>query len=150
MRTILIIITLVLASSMQAQDILSELRKDVPGEGKVTINQSPAVAALVGSKTPTSSTDGKTIKTAGYRIQLYAGNNSRAAKDEAYRVAAKAKEMFPEVDVYTVFQSPRWLCQFGDFKTIEEADVMMRELEAAGEFTGMSIIRSRIILKIEE
>ncbi len=104
---------------------------------------------MVGGETSTSSTDGKTIKTAGYRIQLYSGNNSRAAKDEAYRMAAIAKELFPDTEVYTVFQSPRWLCQFGDFKTIEEADAMMRELEGTRQFGLMSIMRSRIIIKIE-
>lgn len=150
MRITSIIIALAVAASAQAQGILTELAKDAPGQGKVVITQSPEVAALVGSKTATTSADGKTINTVGFRIQLFAGNNSRAAKDEVYRIAALAKKKFPDYEVYTVFQSPRWLCRFGDFKTIEEADSMMRELEATGEFNEMSIIRSHIILKIGE
>ena len=150
MRTALIILSALLASTASAQDILDELAKDTPGQGTVHITQSADVAALVGRKTATTSRDGKTIETAGYRIQLYAGNNSRQAKDEAYRVAAIAKRDFPDMEVYTVFQSPRWLCRFGDFKTIEEADAMMRQLQATGDFDNITIIRSKIIIKIEE
>ena len=157
MRTALIILSALLASTASAQDILDELAKDTPGQGTVHITQSADVAALVGRKTATTSRDGKTIETAGYRIQLYAGNNSRQAKDEAYRVAGIAKRDFPDMEVYTVFQSPRWLCRVGDwlcrvgdFRTIEEADAVMRQLQATGDFDNITIIRSKIIIKIEE
>lgn len=150
MKIILIILSALLATTASAQNILDELAKDTPGQGTVRITQSADVAALVGRKTATTSRDGKTIETAGYRIQLYAGNNSRQAKDEAYRVAAIAKRDFPDMEVYTVFQSPRWLCRVGDFRTIEEADAMMRQLQATGDFDNITIIRSKIIIKIEE
>ncbi len=150
MRTALIILSAILASTASAQDILDELAKDTPGQGTVHITQSADVAALVGRKTATTSRDGKTIETAGYRIQLYAGNNSRQAKDEAYRVAGIAKRDFPDMEVYTVFQSPRWLCRVGDFRTIEEADAVMRQLQATGDFDNITIIRSKIVIKIEE
>lgn len=150
MRTALIILSALLASTASAQDILDELAKDTPGQGTVHITQSADVAALVGRKTVTTSRDGKTIETAGYRIQLYAGNNSRQAKDEAYRVAGIAKRDFPDMEVYTVFQSPRWLCRVGDFRTIEEADAVMRQLQATGDFDNITIIRSKIVIKIEE
>ncbi len=150
MRTALIILSALLASTASAQDILDELAKDTPGQGTVHITQSADVAALVGRKTATTSRDGKTIETAGYRIQLYAGNNSRQAKDEAYRVAGIAKRDFPDMEVYTVFQSPRWLCRVGDFRTIEEADAVMRQLQATGDFDNITIIRSKIVIKIEE
>ena len=149
MRTALIILSALLASTASAQDILDELAKDTPGQGTVHITQSADVAALVGRKTATTSRDGKTIETAGYRIQLYAGNNSRQAKDEAYRVAGIAKRDFPDMEVYTVFQSPRWLCRVGDFRTIEEADAVMRQLQATGDFDNITIIRSKIVIKIE-
>lgn len=135
---------------MNAQDILSELSKDAPGQGKVVISQSSSVKALVGCQTSTSSKDGKSIKTSGYRVQLYAGGNSRDARSEAYNYAEKAKKIYPDASVYTIFQTPRWLCQFGDFRTIEEADAMMRELSTSGEFKNMVIVRSPIIIKIEE
>lgn len=150
MRLIFALIFVLTACSVWAQDILTELQKNVPGQGTIVINQSPEVKALVGARNSTSSVDGKTIRTVGYRIQLFAGNNSRVSKDEAYRIAGMARELYPEASVYTIFQSPRWLCQFGDYRTIEEADAMMHRLRETGEFKEMAIVRSQIIIKIEE
>lgn len=150
MRFVITLIFAFAACIVNAQDILTELAKDFPGQGKVVINQSCSVAALVGCQTSTSSKDGKSIKTIGYRVQLYAGGNSRDARSEAYNIAEKAQKLYPDAPVHTIFQSPRWLCQFGDFRTIEEADAMMRELSTSGDFKNMVIVRSPIIIKIEE
>ena len=70
------------------------------------------------------------------------GNNTRQAKNEAYAVATRIKEHFPELTVYTSFNPPRWLCRAGDFRSIEEADAMMRQLRATGVFEG-SFYRER-------
>ena len=70
------------------------------------------------------------LKARGYRVQVYAGNNSRVARNEANNVAAKVKEEFPDMPVYAYFQPPRWLCRVGDFRSIEEADAAMRRLKA--------------------
>lgn len=150
MRIFLFLLFVLMSNVLKAQDILTELAKNVPGQGHVVINQSAAVSGLVGCRTSTSSKDGKSITTIGYRIQLYAGVNSRKSKEEAYKYADKVKTLYPESDVYTLFQSPRWLCQFGNFRTIEEADAMMRELDSSGDFKNMVIVRSPIIIKIEE
>lgn len=150
MRILIISLLFLAASNLWAQNILTELQSNVPGQGHVTINQSSAIGTLVGYRTSTSSSDGKFIKTAGFRIQLYAGNNSRVSRDEAYKYAEIAKKAYPEYGVYTIFQSPRWLCQFGDFRTIEEADAMMRELKANEAFSNIVIVKSPIVIKIEE
>lgn len=150
MRNLIIGLLLFVAGNMCAQNIMTELQSDVPGQGHVRINQSPEIGELVGYRTSTSSSDGKSIKTAGFRIQLYAGNNSRVSRDEAYKYAEIAKKAYPEFGVYTIFQSPRWLCQFGDFRTIEEADAMMRELKANESFSNIVIVKSPIVIKIEE
>lgn len=84
------------------------------------------------------------IKSSGYRIQAYAGNNTRQAKNEAYAVATRIKEYFPELTVYTSFNPPRWLCRAGDFRSIEEADAMMRQLRATGVFKEVSIVKEQI------
>ena len=91
MRFVITLIFAFAACIVNAQDILTELAKDFPGQGKVVINQSSSVAALVGCQTSTSSKDGKSIKTIGYRVQLYAGGNSRDARSEAYNIAEKAQ-----------------------------------------------------------
>ena len=91
-------------ASAQSKDILTSLQKDVPGQGKVTIHQEARIAALVGSEAAPVSADGsRVIKKAGYRIQVYAGNNTRAAKNAAHAVGARIKQLFPELPVYTTF-----------------------------------------------
>ena len=56
----------------------------------------------------------------------------------------QVKEHFPELTVYTSFNPPRWLCRAGDFRSIEEADAMMRQLRATGVFKEVSIVKEQI------
>lgn len=137
--------------SMQAQNIVKSLERNVPGQGKVTIHQDPQIESLLGvERTASSSSTGeqKMIKVSGFRIQAYAGNNTRQAKSDAYNVASRIREYFPELPVYTMFNPPRWLCRVGDFRTIEEADAMMRKLKATGVFKEVSIVKDQINIPI--
>ena len=93
-----------------------------------------------------SSGEHRTQKTAGYRVQVYAGNNSQAARPEAQRKGEQVKSQFPELQIYTYFTSPRWLCQVGDYRSIEEADAVMRRLRATGLFKEAAIVRTQINL----
>ena len=137
-------------ASAQSADILTSLQKDVPGQGRVTIHQDARIAALVGSDAVPAGADGsRVIKKAGYRIQVYAGNNTRAAKNAAHAVGVRVKELFPDLPVYTSFDPPRWLCRAGDFSTIEEADAVMRQLRAVGDFKAVSIVREQINIPLE-
>ena len=133
-----------------AQDnILQSLERTVPGQGKVTIHQDPRIGALIGSEyTPGTVGEQRVIKSNGYRIQVYAGNNTRAAKNEAQEVAALVREHFPELTVYASFNPPRWLCRAGDFRSIEEADAMMRRLRATGVFKEVSIVKDQINIQL--
>ena len=89
------------------------------------------------------------LKARGYRVQVYAGNNSRVARNEANNVATKVKEEFPDMPVYAYFQPPRWLCRVGDFRSIEEADVAMRCLKAGGVFGEVAIVREQINIPLD-
>jgi len=131
----LLFLLLVLAAGVQAQsDIVKSLERNVPGQGKVTIHQDPRIAALLGS-VPPSTGEQKILKSSGYRIQTYAGNNTRQAKNEAHNVGSRVKEYF---------NPPRWLGRVGDFRSIEEADAMMRKLKATGVFKEVSIVKDQI------
>lgn len=136
-------------SAMYAQrTIVESLETRGEGEGVVTVHEEPYIASLIGLRyTGTSSS--QTLKARGFRVQVYAGNNSRVARDEAQRIANKVKEKFPEMPVYTYFQPPRWLCRVGDFKSIEEAHVAMRKLKGSGEFKEVAIVREQINIPIE-
>ena len=136
---------------VRAQNIVKSLeryvpgQRNVPGQGKVSIHQDARIEALIGSEyIPTGSEDQKVIKSSGYRVQVYAGNNSRTARNEATNMASKVKEYFPDLKTYAFFTSPRWLCRVGDFRSIEEADAMMRKLRATGVFKEVSIVKDQI------
>lgn len=138
-----ILLSVFAGAGAQAQSIIKSLERIVPGQGKVTIHQDPRIEALLGVERSVSG-EQKVIKTAGFRIQAYAGNNTREAKNDAYGIAARVREYFPELPVYTSFNPPRWLCRVGDFRSIEEADAMMRKLKATGVFKEVSIVRDQI------
>ena len=136
---------------MAQSNIVESLQTTVPGQGKVTVHQDAQISAMIGKRfVPTGTSEAqRVIKSRGYRVQVYAGNNSRQARDEANAVAEKVKEKFPNMPVYTFFQPPRWLCRVGDYKSIEEAHVAMRQLKAAGNFKEVAIVREQINIPIE-
>lgn len=162
------------ASVFSQNNIVEKLHTRRAGEGVVTINHDSLINSLIGSnpiksgstqdyndaiksltgqdnqqnRVPTV-TEQKTIKARGYRIQIYVGNNSRVARNEANSIAEKARQEFPELPVYTYFQPPRWLCRVGDFRSIEEADSVMRQIKAKGVFKEISIVKEQINIPIE-
>lgn len=139
------------SSTLRAQqrDIVRSLQQNVSGQqGKVTIYQDPKIESLLGSRLVTAEGGTVQIKMNGYRVQVYAGGNSRAAKEEADRVATQVKSNFPELTVYKSFSPPRWLCRVGDFRSIEEADAMMRKLKSTGGFREVSIVKDQITISL--
>lgn len=137
--------------ALYGQDIVKTLKTNKSGQGRVTIYQSSAIDALIGRADNVLSEEDKSAKkgkAVGYRVMLYAGNNSRVSRSEAESVAKQVKEMFPEAVVYVRFSSPRWLCQLGDFRNIEEADAWMRKIDATGKFKEMSIVKEQINVQL--
>ena len=133
------------------RDIVKNLQTDAAGQGKVTIHQDAQITALVnGAAASTVSKPGekRELKRQGYRVQVYAGNNTSRSRNEAQDVANKVKQYFQDAEVYAYFVSPRWLCRVGNFASIEEADAMMRQLKATGVFKEISIVRDQITIEI--
>ena len=152
MRYFLFLIGLFLGLSVSAQkSIVDELQKNRVGQGTVTIHQDARISALLGSAyvRGENETEPKVLKMRGYRVQVYAGNNSRIARKEANEVANQIKQEFPDLSVYAFFLPPRWLCRVGDYKSIEEADATMRRLKASGKFKEVSIVREQINIPLE-
>ncbi len=152
MRYFLLLIGLFLGLTVSAQtNIVDELQKERVGQGTVTIHQDAKISALLGSIYVKSEDEAEPrfLKMRGYRVQVYAGNNSRIARQEANEVAEQIKQEFPELSVYAFFQPPRWLCRVGDYQSIEEADAAMRRLRAAGKFKEVSIVREQINIPLE-
>ena len=139
-----------LSVAAQQKNIVGELQATQPGQGVITIVQDAKIGALLGTVyvKDAESSEPQMLKARGYRVQVYAGNNSRKAREEANKVAEDIKKEFPELPVYSFFQPPRWLCRVGDYRSIEEADASMRSLKATGKFKEVSIVREQINIPI--
>ena len=148
MRRITTAILCMFALTMSAyaqRDIVKSLQTDVVGQGKVTIHQDDKITALVSGSSAANTVkagEKKELKRQGYRVQVYAGNNTSRSRNEAQSMASKVKQ-------YAYFVSPRWLCRVGNFASIEEADAMMRQLKKTGVFKEVSIVRDQITLTIK-
>lgn len=106
LKYFLFIVSLLCVSGSYAQrNIIESLQTRRAGEGVVTVHQDAQITSLIGKRyvRSTSSEPVKTLKARGFRVQVYAGNNSRQARSEANNVAAKVKEEFPDLPVYTYF-----------------------------------------------
>ncbi len=135
------------ALTANAQEtVFDRLEKQQPGTGVVVIHQDARLKTLVGQIRSTENAQKATQKVQGFRVQVYAGNNSKRARTEATQMAERVKTLFPELDVYTQFISPRWLCRVGDYRSIEEADAVMRQLKSVGNFKEVSIVNTLIKL----
>ena len=147
---LLMILGFSFSAAAQQKNIVGELQATQPGQGVITIVQDAKIGALLGTVyvKDTESSEPQMLKARGYRVQVYAGNNSRKAREEANKVAEDIKKEFPELPVYSFFQPPRWLCRVGDYRSIEEADASMRRLKATGKFKEVSIVREQINIPI--
>jgi len=84
-------------------------------------------------------------KTNGYRVQAFAGGNSRVDRQQAERVRNSIKAYFPNVPVYVHFYSPRWICRVGNYRTYEEAHQMLVSLRNMG-YNQASVVKTKIVV----
>jgi len=74
----------------------------------------------------------KSYKVTGYRVQIYAGGNSRNDRLKAEQTGNNIKMKFPDQPVYVHFYSPRWICRMGNFRDMGEAQKMLAKVKALG------------------
>ena len=82
-------------------------------------------------------------KVMGYRVQAFAGGNSRKDRQQAEQTGNNIKANFPNVPVYVHFYAPRWICRVGNYRTYEEAHQMLVSLRSLG-YTQASIVKGKI------
>jgi len=82
-------------------------------------------------------------KVTGYRVQAYAGGNSRADRQKAEDIKNAIKARYPELPVYVHFYSPRWICRVGNFRTFEEASATLKSIKAMG-YKQACIVKGKI------
>lgn len=85
----------------------------------------------------------RTRKTIGYRVQAFAGGNSRRDRQKAEQTGNQLRALFPTEQVYTHFYSPRWICRMGNYRTYEEAHKMLLEVQRLG-YSSATVVRGKI------
>ncbi len=168
----LLVLALWAGGPVEAQERFSEhIQRYVLGRGSVVLHQSNAISDLIDG-IPTTTTAKTTaserrptmlhqsedtlqidttvvlpthrVRMNGFRIQVYAGGNSREAKYRAEQMENRMKMYYPELSTYTRFISPRWICHLGDFVTREEAQKVLSELRKKGGFSDAIIVKCKV------
>ena len=85
----------------------------------------------------------KGYKVNGYRVQVFAGGNSRDARVKAERTGREINSLFPGEPVYVHFYSPRWICRMGNYRTYEEAHQILNAVKKLG-YNSAIIVKGKI------
>ena len=85
-------------------------------------------------------------KVSGYRIQAFAGGNTRADRVKAEQAGNKLKNPFPDQPVYVHFYSPRWICRMGNYKTYNEAAKLLKQVRKLG-YPQACIVKGKITVQ---
>ena len=139
---------IILHQDKSITDLVNGMKKSAmtPGQRKqvndTTSLHSPESTAL------DSLSLGVKVRINGYRIQVYFGDNSRKGKTEARAAGLRFRNSFPQLPVYVSFVSPHWLCRAGDFRTMEEASEILRQIRAMGIFREAVIVKSKINVRL--
>lgn len=104
------------------------------------------------SETGTPQTDTRkkvmrnSYKITGYRVQAYAGGNTRLDRQRAEQIGNDIKANYPDEPIYVHFYSPRWICRVGNYRTYEEAHLMLQNIRKLG-YKQASIVKGKISIQ---
>lgn len=82
-------------------------------------------------------------KVTGYRVQAFAGGNTRADKTKAQQAGNDIKMRFPDQPIYVHFYSPRWICRVGNYRSLSEARRMLKAIKGMG-YKAAVIVKGQI------
>lgn len=111
--------------------IVEVLQEDVQGQGTIRVYASSAINSLVGSSETLTIGSAESQKNAGYRVQVYSGNQQRYSKTEALGKQRELNEVFPEYVTYVKYNAPYWRIRIGDCSSFEEAYFLMKRISKA-------------------
>ena len=88
----------------------------------------------------------KGYKVNGYRVQVFAGGNSRNDRIKAEKTGSEIKALFPGTPVYVHFYSPRWICRMGNYRTYEEAHEVLTRVKNCG-YESAIVVKGKITVQ---
>ena len=129
---------------------LDQARKNEPNKRETTQKNNALGDDGDGLNIPVIDTRKKVMiggyKVDGYRVQAYAGGNSRDDKNRAQQIGNQIKAAFPDQPIYVHFYSPRWICRVGNYRSIEEATRMLNAIQALG-YKQAVIVKGKITVQ---
>lgn len=130
--------------------IVEKINSMEPGKGTVRIIQDRTISNRIGRpRKQVEAISDDYIEMSGWRIQVFAGNNQRISKEEAFKKETEIKLSFPELATYVQYSAPFWRLRVGDCRTYKEANDVLIKLKRAFPTYGreMSIIKEKILVK---
>ena len=119
----------------------NQKEQDKKPDAKAIENQPNVV--VVGDSVDTRKKVMKGYKVNGYRVQVFAGGNSRNDRIKAERTGSEIKSLFPGTPIYVHFYSPRWICRMGNYRTYEEALEVLTRVKNLG-YQSAIIVKGKI------
>lgn len=131
------------ATDSQVQKVTENKRQVEPLKDNKQVNNTTPSSSENDETEPVETQKKAIQKITGYRVQAFAGGNSRKDRLTAESIRNNIKSQIPNVAVYVHFYSPRWICRVGNFRTYEEAHQMMVRLQNMG-YKQASIVKGKI------
>jgi len=139
------------ATFASAQKVMDQIEQVAEEQGMVKIHQDTLLTKIVnGEFIPTEKSDDDNknsrmrVKRRGYRIQVFKGGNTRTDEAEARKAGERIKKLF-DLDTYTIYNNPEWVCRAGDFKNRDEALEYLNKVRAVSR--SAMIVPSEIYVK---
>lgn len=141
--------------STQNHGAVADKEPSKPIQEKPKTEKPKTETATSGSSTSTSipledtrkKVPSKSYKVTGYRVQVYAGGNTRADRQKAEKIGNALKSYYPSEPIYVHFYSPRWICRMGNYRSYEEAHKMLQEVKGLG-YKQATIVRGKITVML--
>jgi septal ring-binding cell division protein DamX len=133
-KTILLIVTVLLATMLSAQNNVKEnifdalSKKDSVSGAVVKMHQNKSIEQRVARGTTSANGSIQSVTTTGYRVQVFSSNTQRTARGEAYKIEKEIRDAFPEHEVYVSYTSPFWRVRIGNFRSIDEAQAFRSQV----------------------
>lgn len=122
--------------AQEARSIIKDLNTSKVGQGSVRVLQDESIDGLLGAFYSADSTtslsrynDGSFVRTKGYKIQVFSGNNQAKSKAEAQEKYRAMKGAFPEYEATITYNEPFWRVRVGNFITKDAADIALKEFK---------------------
>lgn len=124
----------------QTTAVTTPHKTDTAKDTKTVHPQQENVSLLANDTTTAKKVNKKMVMV--YRVQAYAGGNSRKDRRTAEQIGNQLRTLFPQESVYVHFYTPRWICRMGNYRTYEEAHHALQEVKKMG-YNAATIVKGK-------